>query len=117
MSNLYVIQTLHTVYNNDYENGEGEVISNFADDVELLAASLDQAIEKYFADHAFYNYDKKFADIDDGILNYTVTTDDNDDEATEEQLIEWKSGKLDLYYHNIRIKVGRVNWEDMLCGA
>jgi hypothetical protein len=89
------------VHEDDYENGEGDQVNSFADDVNKTFKTAKQLFD-YINDKIIYkdidaaNY---FA-IEDGRITTSLLVDSENIPASESQIEIWKKGELKLYTAN-----------------
>ena len=100
------------VYEYDYENGEGNMVNCWADKFTSNKNTPTEAVEELFEKHLFYKLNKEYLD-DDEMVSYPVCVDVNNEEASEEDIEEWKSGKLDLYTNYIRFEIFELKKIDL----
>jgi hypothetical protein len=97
----FLIESIHDIYVDTFNEGEGENINFYTHKAEIEADNVGEAIEKYFADELFLSFDKKAAYIDEiSFLNYSNMVDDNNTDPTEKQIENWKQGTQKLYVNN-----------------
>ncbi len=118
----YRIESVHEVYEDHYDEGEGEYVNCYMLDAVINAENEKEAIEEYFKDHLYYSYDLSDADINKPYLSYCVMVDAENSEVGPDQLIvkQWKEGKSKLYINRIDItlsEVTQINLEEALLGG
>lgn len=104
----FKIDSFHSVFIDDYKEGEGENVNNYTQTAEVKAETVNEAIELYFKRTLFYSFDFKNAYIDDEnskVLHYSNLVDEDNSEASESQIERWKQNKLTLYSNTIQIEV------------
>lgn len=104
----YYITTEHTVYKDNFIEGEQECVNFFKNKQLITAPDPRTAIKQYFESFLHYNIDFSLADINNNILYYSVQVN-NDNEVPNNKEIElWKEGKIDLFNDNIYLELFEV---------
>ena len=104
----YYITTEHTIYKDNFIEGEQEQVNFFNNKQIITAIDARTAIKQYFEGVLYYNIDFAFAEIDNNKLYYSVQVN-NDNEVPCMQEIElWKEGKIDLFSDNIYLELFEV---------
>ena len=112
----YKVTSYHTVYEDDFKEGELEEVNCYFESEVIAATSPLEAIENYF-EHLGYDYNQEMAWIDGEFLDYSVHVDVDNLPANEVEIAEWKKGELKLYANNIRVNVEKmelVNLEELV---
>ena len=112
----YYIESTHEIYVDDYNYGEGKHCNSYTQSAYIGAESPKEAIEKYFEKELYLSFDIKHACIDheEGInesentLHYSNLVDDDNNEASEVDIKEWKKGKLKLYSNNTFLTINQL---------
>lgn len=106
-TNTYKIISFHSVYVDNYEEGEQENVNNYTLEREIKAETPKQAIEKYFEDFLYYdfNFSDSLIDEEENILNYSVLVDAENVEASDSMKELWKKGQVKLYSNNIQLEL------------
>lgn len=105
----YRIESSHSVYTDDYNEGEGAQVNGYEMDAIIKAETPQLAIEKYFDTVVGYNFDIKHATIEDNILFYSNLVDGSNIQASKQQIESWKQGKCILYSDNSHVIIYELN--------
>ena len=96
----FKVTTEHTVYEDSYENGQGEYVNSFTIESDQSAENSVEAVKKHYENKLYYSDFKienaEFEDDEDN-LHYSNLVDEDNYEATKEQINKWKKNKLRLY--------------------
>jgi hypothetical protein len=104
----YYITTEHTIYKDNFIEGEQEQVNFFKNKQLITAKDARTAIKQYFEGFLYYDIDFSFAEIDNNILHYSVQVN-NDNEAPSNKEIElWKEEEIDLFIDNIYLELFEV---------
>jgi hypothetical protein len=107
----YIISTIHRVFVDSYNEGEQEYANGYDIKSNVNAENVREAIEKYFESTLYYKFNFKDAYIDDenkNTLHYSVLVDDENNEASEEEIALWREEKKRLYSNNIILTVSEL---------
>jgi len=105
----FIIKSYHSVSINKYNEGELETVNYYDLSNEIDAKNYKQAIEKYFAETLCYKLNFDYVDILGNMLIYNVLVDDENYEASESQIENWKNDEITLYNNNINLYVYELN--------
>ena len=100
----FKVTTNHDIYEDSYENGEEENVNNYIVTSEQKAENAIEAIKKHYENELCYSdFKKEFAGFEDGddSLHYSNIVDEDNYEATNEQIDKWKKNKIKLYANNM----------------
>ena len=103
----YIIDCQHSIYIDSYTDGEIKNVNNFDTDGKYNAETPAEAIEKHLYSLG-YNFNVNYIDTDEEEENkifYSVLCDEENDEATENQIKDWKKDEKILYSNNMIIYV------------
>lgn len=103
------IESSHSVYMDDYEQGEGAQVNSYEMDGIIKAETPVQAIEKYMETVVGYDFDIKHSLIEDDVLFYSALVDGANIQASESQKESWKQGKCILYTDQFSIVIYELN--------
>ena len=115
-TNKYYIQSTHSIYEDDYNEGEGENVNYYTLKGIVIAENAKEAIKKYFEDTLYYNFSFENAMIDEektNILFYSNLVDEDNSEASEAEKEAWKQGNKKLYSDNSRIEINILSEIDL----
>ena len=109
----YKINTEHIIYVDSYEQGELNQVNAYSLDKEIKAESPKQAIEKYFKDFLYYSFSWAGAVLpheeeeteEKNILHYSVLVDEENCEASETEVNDWKQEEKVLYHNDIFLTI------------
>lgn len=111
--NTYIIKTSHEIEKDSYNDGLLNYVNSYNLKYEIKANNPREAIQKYFEEYLYYTFDFKAAYIlheeekgeATNILFYDVLVDEENDQATENQIELWKKDKLTLYNNRIHLEI------------
>jgi hypothetical protein len=111
--NTYIIKTSHEIEIDNYKEGLTNYVNSYSLKSEIKAATPREAIQKYFDEYLYYNFDIKYACIlheeeenePTNVLFYDVLVDEENNEATESQRELWKKDKIILYNNRIYLEI------------
>lgn len=116
--NNYKISSFHEVNINSYEEGELNHINNYSVDAEIKADSVDEAVQKYFAEILFYDFDSKMFGFseDNKILycSYLVDEDNNEVHVNSVLYERFKRSEIDLYNNNVSLTVEELKQVEII---
>ena len=102
----YLLKYSCDVYEDDYLEGEGKHVNYWSDTYNCSGLETpEEAIEALFKHRLWYNYNPEHRCVYDGVVHYSVMVDVNNEEASVNELVEWKQGKTKLWVNNICIEV------------
>lgn len=99
----FKIESEHDVYIDSFTEGEGDAVNSYNISEEIKANNVKEAIEKYFDSVLCYAFDFSFAGTYEGRLEYSTLVDEDNSEASENQIELWKKDDVTLYANNISI--------------
>jgi hypothetical protein len=101
----YLIKTYFDVYEDDYNEGEGKHVNQWA--WESKHDAIESALQQHF-EQVGLSYDVNHMYEEDGMRNYSWTVDEDCCEATEKEIEQWKQDKMKLYSLNANIKIYKL---------
>ena len=102
----YLLKYICVVYEDDYLDGEGKHVNYWSDTYNCSGLETpEEAIEALFKHRLWYNYNPEHRCVYDGVAHYSVMVDVNNEEASVNELVEWKQGKTKLWVNDISIEV------------
>ena len=101
------ITSYHTVYEDSYENGEGQFVNCWDQSLTVKAYTLDEAMKAYYENDLNWNWEPNSVFVDEDALMDARLVDEDNCIATEKQTERWKRGELKLFNQHVTIKV----WE------
>lgn len=107
--NKYFIKSLHTIHEDDYNEGEGKYINEYNLDAFITAETPKDAIIKYFDTQLYLSFDINNSYEEEGILHYSNLVDEDNTEPTDHQINLWKQGKEIIYVNYTQIHIFEVN--------
>jgi hypothetical protein len=101
----YKITTIHDVFIDNYENGEGKHVNSYDLTSECKALTVQDAIINHFNNTVYLPFDFQHADIDkeQNLIFYCNLVNVDNEDPTEHEREEWKKGKIELFANNIII--------------
>ena len=105
--NTYKVTSAHDVYVDSYENGEEDYANSYSLSSEIMASNWRDAIKKYFSNYLFFevNLNDGYIDDDSNTFHYFNLVDDDNMEASDNEIEQWKENKLTLYSNHTEITV------------
>ena len=111
--NTYIIKTSHEIEIDTYNDGLTNYVNSYSLKSEIKALTPREAVQKYFDEYLYYNFDIKSAYIlheeeenePTNVLFYDVLVDEENNEATEKQRELWKKDKIILYNNRIYLEI------------
>lgn len=105
----YIVKTMHDVYVDDYNEGEGKHVNSYDLKEEVKAETPQDAVQQYFEKHLGYKFainnayipHKEEEDAPKNVLHYSVLVDEENVEASKEDIKLWQEGKKELYSNSI----------------
>lgn len=118
-----------TVYEDDYEEGEGDCVNmwknketHLTTTSDELSMDLSKALKEYIEDELNIDYDKVnikqlFDDFDDEQKEFWLSrmVDVDNDDVSQTQIELWKKGEEKLYVQSIGMNV-KINGTPINCG-
>ena len=101
----YKITTIHNVFIDNYENGEGKHVSSYDLTSECKALTVQDAIINHFNNTVYLPFDFQHADIDkeQNLIFYSHIVNVDNEAPTQYEFEKWKKGEVELYANNIII--------------
>jgi hypothetical protein len=101
----YFVRSTHIISEDDFEQGEGAQVNWYKESRTIEANDPGDAIHKYFSNVLYYKFDMAFSVVDGDTLFYDVMVDDDNAEASDAELLKWKSNQMKLYVNRIEVQV------------
>ena len=110
----YFIKSIHDIYIDSYSEGEKGNVNFYDIEQNVKAENPREAIKMFFEKFLYYNFSFEHSYIvheEEGEeepqnkLFYSVLVDEENCEANEKEIEEWKQNKKTLYSNNITIYV------------
>jgi hypothetical protein len=103
----YEVTTTHTVYIDDYVNGEVDQVNHYQQTSKQKANSPREAIENHFNNTLYlpFNFDRAEPNENNEILHWSNLVDENNEQPTTGDIERWKNGTRELYANNIQIAI------------
>ncbi len=103
----YYITSLTTVYQDHFEEGEGDYVNEFEAHSVIEGETALDAVKTYFDRSLLFSFDEKLAEIKDSLVRYSNMVDVDNSEVfpTDKIYEDFKKGKATLYsaYTDINI--------------
>lgn len=99
----FKIVTIHDVYIDDFEEGEGKHVNCYDIESTVKAESVKEAIKEHYEKHLGFSFSFEHCNYDEeekNRLDYSNLVDSENSEANEEEKKLWKKGKKTLYANN-----------------
>ena len=115
----YLVESRHEVFEDNFEYGEGKLITEYNRSSMIEAESAVDAIETYFKSALGYTFEISTVGLEDEELMYCVLVDKSLDEVfnDEPDYKRWMDGEINLYGNYIYLKcsfVQAINLEGLL---
>lgn len=104
----YYITTEHTIYKDNFIEGEQEQVNFFKNKQLITAIDARTAIKQYFEGFLYYSIDFTYAEIDNNKLYYSVQVNNDNEAPSQEEIELWKQNQMDLYVDNIYLELFEV---------
>ena len=104
----YLIKSTHDVYVDSYTQGEIENVNFYTNEKRITANNSKEAINKYFESTLYFSFEFNNEQMNEdykNILHYSNLVDDDNFEATHEQIELWKEDKIKLYSNNTTLEI------------
>ena len=101
----YKIVSTHDVYVDSFSEGEQEYVNHYNFSAEIKKDNVNEAIEDYIKNSLYFNYHKKLTYKENNKIYLSVLVDEDNIEANEKQIEQWKNNKLTLYVNYVEIEV------------
>jgi len=110
MKKQFKVTTLHTVFIDSYENGEGKQVNFYVIDSEFKAETPKEAIENHFNNVIYlpFKFDEAETSEDKTVLWWSNLVDEDNGHAQQSQIEKWKKGEKELYSNNIEIMISEI---------
>lgn len=114
MKELKIVSS-HSIHVDSYEDGEGNYINGYLLESTIKANTVKEAIQKYFDDNLYYQFDFKYAQMDENGLHWSALVDSENNEilTTDVAYKQWQKGEKILYSNNILLNVYEVTEVDI----
>jgi hypothetical protein len=111
----FFISSCNSVFIADYKDGDGDMVSEYNIKAKISADSAESALMLFIEKQLYFNFCKENINIDDtcGIV-YSALVDDENYEASKEEIKKWQKGALRLYSHYSNIKIHELVEVDTL---
>ena len=115
----YLVESRHEVVEDNFEDGEGELITEYNRSSMIEAESVVDAIETYFKSVLGYAFEINAIGLENEELMYGVLVDKSLNEVLNDEpdYKLWVGGEINLYHNYIYLKcsfVQAVNLEGVL---
>lgn len=101
----YKITSTHDVYIDSFNEGEKESVDSYYLSDEIRKDNVNEAIEDYIKNSLYFNYHKELTYKEDNKIYLSVLVDEDNTEANEKQIEQWKNNKLTLYINYVELEV------------
>lgn len=106
MCKEYLLKYECDVYLDDYLEGEEANCNYWTDSYNVSGVScVEDAIEVLIYHRLGYSYNPNHKSVYDNTVHYIVMVDEDNYEASVNELTEWKKGNIKLWVNNITIQV------------
>ena len=117
----YLVESRHEVFEDNFEDGEGKLITEYNKSSMIEAESAVDAIETYFKSTLGYTFEISPVGLEDEELLYCVLVDKSLNKVFNDELDykRWMAGEINLYGNYIYLKcsvVQAINLEGVLNG-
>ena len=101
----YLVKSYHTVYEDSFENGEGEQTNSYFLKEEMTAENPKEAAKQFIENSLFYKFSEEYFEPLDGEFHYSTLVEAEKYEATESEIEQWKKEEKKLYANQYNIEV------------
>jgi hypothetical protein len=105
----YYIKTWHDVHEYSYEDGELNHANDYIMSEIIRANDPKEAIDNYINKILGYMYDVDSIENEEETIYFDVLVDKNNMQATTEQVMAWKQGKIKLYNDYVNMEIYELN--------
>lgn len=105
----YYIESEHNIYLDSYKLGELEFINSYDIKEFIFTDNPKKAIEKFIDLVLYYSIDIDEIDIEEGNFQFCILVDEDNLQATIEQIELWKNEQIKLYSNVINLKIHELN--------
>jgi hypothetical protein len=104
-TNKYYIESFHSVFIDDYKQGEGKQVNSYNLSAFIEAQNVTEAIKMYFDKELYFSFDIKH------LYNFTYSNlvDNENLEHNEVDINLWKQGKKTLYANYTQLSIYQLN--------
>lgn len=103
--NKYFVQSFHTVYVDNYEQGEQEQVNYWKCEKLISSESPINALRKYYETETAKDFSLDNLFINDEIIHDSFLVDVDNYPATEKQIEQWKNNEINLYSENVTFHI------------
>jgi hypothetical protein len=111
--NRYRINSVHSVYEDSYTEGEGRFVNEWDQKSTVSAESVQDAIKEYYKKELYMEYKPEDTETDENRLYDSRMVDENNYTPSESQIESWKKGELTLYAENITLYIYKLEPVDL----
>ena len=104
----YYITTEHTIYKDNFIEGEQEQVNFFDNKQVITAIDARTAIKQYFEGFLYYSIDFTHAEIESNKLYYSVQVNNDNEVPSQKERELWERGEIDLFNDNIYLELFEV---------
>jgi hypothetical protein len=106
----FKVTTYHTVYIDNFEQGEGKQVNFYTIDSEQKAETIRQATEQHFNNTVYlpFEFDKADKNEDNTVMYWSNLVDADNNEPNKSEIEAWKKGEEELYSNNIEIMISEI---------
>ena len=112
--NKYKLESIHLVYEDDYNEGEGKMVNNFILSEGIVAETPKDALMKYFEFLGCKVTDEEIESMakdsdEDGVYHWSKQVDKDNCFVTPDEVEQWKKGEITLYSDNFSVIIYELN--------
>ena len=111
--NRYRIESVHTVNEDSYTEGEGKFVNEWYQNLTISAENVLDAIKQFYKEELYMNYVSGNTETDENRLFDSRIVDKDNTKPSEWQIEEWKKGEILLYSENITLYVYKLEPIDL----
>lgn len=106
----FKVTTIHSVYIDNFEQGEGKQVNFYTLDSEQKAETIRQAIEQHFNNTVYLPFEYESAEISEDKISmyWSNLVDEDNAEPSTYDVEKWKKGEKELYSNNIEIMIEEI---------
>lgn len=104
----YHVFCSHDICEDSYTKGEMGSYNSWDEDDIISAETPMDAVITFYKKNLFWDFVEGSADFDEGALFDSRLVDEDSQVASEQQIEDWKAGKIQLYSDNVRIDVKQL---------
>tara|TARA_R110000868_G_scaffold409072_1_gene693858 strand:+ start:575 stop:925 length:351 start_codon:yes stop_codon:yes gene_type:complete len=110
MKKQFKVTTIHTVYIDSYNEGEGNYVNSFDIESTQKTETIREAIENHFNNTIYlpFNFEHAETNEDNKVMYWSNLVDEDNNEPSKYDIEKWKKEEKELYSNNIEIIISEI---------